>query len=59
MVDPPLTVGLVHVTLRVPPDDVGTTDILSGTGATVCGQGIMLKLLSTYYYYTMKMTSCE
>ena len=34
MVDPPLTVGLVHVTLRVPSDDVGTTDTLSGTGAT-------------------------
>ena len=30
MVDPPLTVGLVHVTLRVPPDDVGTTDTISG-----------------------------
>ena len=36
MVDPPLSVGLVHVTLRVPSDGVGTTDILSGTGATVC-----------------------
>ena len=34
MVDPPLTVGLVHVTLRVPSDGVGRTDKLSGTGAT-------------------------
>ena len=42
MVDPPLTVGLVHVTLRVPFDGVGTTDTLLGTGATVCGIGNML-----------------
>ena len=36
MVDPPLTIGLVHDTLRVPSDGVDTTDTLSGTGATVC-----------------------
>ena len=36
MLDPPLPVGLVHVTLRVPCDGVGSTDTLSGTGATVC-----------------------
>ena len=40
MVDPPLTVGLVHVNLRVPSDSVGTTDTLSGTGATVCGKAM-------------------
>ena len=39
MVDPSLTVGLVHVTLRVPSDGVDTTDTLSGTGAaTECGK---------------------
>ena len=27
-----MTVGLVHVTLRVPSDGVGSTDTLSGTG---------------------------
>ena len=39
MVDPPLTVGLVHDTLRVPSDDIGTTDTLLETGATVCTLG--------------------
>ena len=38
MVDPPLTVGLVHVTLRVPSDDVGLAEIL-GVGATTCVKG--------------------
>ena len=35
MVDPPLTVGLVHVTLRVPSDSVGLNEEITGTGATV------------------------
>ena len=34
MVDPPLTVGLVHDALSVPSDGIGTTDAFSGTGAT-------------------------
>ena len=38
MVDPPLTVGLVHVTLRVPSDDVGMAEIL-GVGATASVKG--------------------
>ena len=36
MVDPPLTVGLVHVTLRVPFDGVGFNEVIIGTGATAC-----------------------
>ena len=39
MVDPPLTVGLVHDTLRVPSDGVGSTKILIGVGATTCVKG--------------------
>ena len=42
MVDPLLTVGLVQVTLRVPSDGVGSTDTLSGTGATVVEKAICL-----------------
>ena len=38
----PLTVGLVHVTLRVPSSVVGSTDTLSGTGATVVEKAICL-----------------
>ena len=30
-----MTVGLVHVTLRVPSDGVGLTEEIIGTGATV------------------------
>ena len=58
MVDPSLTVGLVHDTLRVPSDGVGSTDILSGTGATVCEKGNMLDKYR-YANYTMKMILYE
>ena len=43
----PLIVGLVHDTLRVPSCVVGTTDTLSGTGATVVEKVVCL--ISVYY----------
>ena len=55
MVDPPLTVGLVHDTLRVPFDGVGSTDTLSGTGATTYICEMALCLISRYHkYYTLQ-----
>ena len=35
MLDSPLTVGLVHVTLRVPFIGRGLTEMFTGNGATV------------------------